>query len=64
MNLVLETSLQAVPSTMTSKPSPVSLADVSHGRIQVAKEKELVTHTPNLVSVTLTQVLCPSAIFF
>ena len=62
VNLVSKTSVQAIPSTMTSEPSPVSLGDVSHERIQVGQEKGMVTPTPNLVSVTLTQVPCSSAI--
>ena len=62
VNLVPETSVQAMPSTMTSEPSPVSLADVSHERIQVGQEKGMVTLTPNLVPVTLTQVPCSSAV--
>ena len=62
MNLVPETSVQAVPSAMTSEPSLVSLADVSHERIEVGQEKGMVTPTPHLVSVTHTQVPCSSAI--
>ena len=62
VNLVPETSVQAVPSAMTSEPSLVSLADVSHERIQVGQEKGMVTPTPHLVSVTHTQVPCSSAI--
>ena len=62
VNLVPKTIVQAMPSTMTSEPSPVSLGDVSHERIQVGQEKGMVTPTPNLVSVTLTQVPCSSAI--
>ena len=61
VNLVPETNVQAMPSAMTSEPSPVSLADVSHERTQVGQEKGIVTPTPNLVSVTLTQVPCSSA---
>ena len=62
VSLVPETSVQAVPSAMTSEPSLVSLADVSHERIQVGQEKGMVTPTPHLVSVTHTQVPCSSAI--
>ena len=62
VNLVPETSVQAMPSAMTSEPSLVSLADVSHERIQVGQEKGMVTPTPHLVSVTHTQVPCSSAI--
>ena len=62
MNLVPETSVQAMPSAMTSESSLVSLADVSHERIQVGQEKGMVTPTPHLVSVTHTQVPCSSAI--
>ena len=62
MSLVPETSVQAMPSTMTSEPNPVSLADVSHERIQVGQEKGTVTLTPNLVPVTLTQVPCSSEV--
>ena len=62
VNLVPETSVQAVPSAMTSEPSLVSLANVSHERIQVGQEKGIVTPTPHLVSVTHAQVLCSSAI--
>ena len=57
-NLVPETSVQVVPSAMTSEPSLVSLADVSHERIQVGQQKGMVTPTPHLVSVTHTQVPC------
>ena len=62
VNLVPETSVQAMPSAMTSEPSLVSLADVSHERIQVGQAKGMVTPTPHLVSVTHTQVPCSSAI--
>ena len=62
VNLVPETSVPAMPSAMTSEPSLVSLADVSHERIQVGQQKGMVTPTPHLVSVTHTQVPCSSAI--
>ena len=51
-----------MPSAVTSEPSLVSLADVSHERIQVGQEKGMVTPTPHLVSVTRTQMPCSSAI--
>ena len=45
VNLVPEMNFQAMPNTTTSEPSPVSLADASHERIQVVQEKGLVTPT-------------------
>ena len=62
VNLVPETSVQVLPSAMTSEPSLVSLADVSQERLQVGQQKGMVTPTPHLVSVTHTQVPCSSAI--